>query len=245
MEPDNMLKETNNQPQTSVFGFEVYPEGNMYSSIYSSSPQHNLGLNYNINSCVQFSNPMLANYVPSKSTAPTGNPQVPSSFNFGSPDTPLGYNPFATQSFCNQLAEHKIMLGKRKTDSPPLQPCKQLITEEKMAEHMSKLHISSETATSILEPESVKNKRLYMCEEMRKLQAEPIIPPSLIPGIPQPCTALVLWQPSPTKKLPVIEEPSSSKEEDENEPSKNLDIQFIETVETNNDLLGGDMDLDS
>ncbi|CAH2000300.1 unnamed protein product [Acanthoscelides obtectus] len=68
---------------------------------------------------------------------------------------------------------------KRKTDSPPLQPSKQHVTEEKMAEHMSKLHINSESAPK---SETTENqmKRLYMCEEMRKLQTEPILPNSII-----------------------------------------------------------------
>lgn len=78
------------------------------------------------------------------------------------------------------------------------QPCKQHITEEKMAEHMSKLHISSETATSPLEPDAVKNKRLYMCEELRKLQTDSLLPPSLLKDFNKPCTALVLWQPNPS-----------------------------------------------
>lgn len=67
-----------------------------------------------------------------------------------------------------------------------------------MAEHMSKLHISSETATSPLEPDSVKNKRLYMCEELRKLQTDSLLPPSLLKQFNKPCTALVLWQPNPS-----------------------------------------------
>lgn len=81
-----------------------------------------------------------------------------------------------------------------------LQPLKQHITEEKMAEHMSKLHISSETASS-KETETGRIQRLYMCEEMRKLQSDSIIPHSLIAQIQQPCKALVLWKP-PSRIIP-------------------------------------------
>ncbi|KAJ8922479.1 hypothetical protein NQ315_007507 [Exocentrus adspersus] len=100
---------------------------------------------------------------------------------------------------------------KRKTDSPPLQPVKQHITEEKMAEHMSKLHISSETASSSKESESDRTQRLYMCEEMRKLQAESILPHSLLAQMQRPCTALVLWKPPP-RILPL-----ANNNDDENE----------------------------
>lgn len=76
-------------------------------------------------------------------------------------------------------------------------PQKQFITDEKMAEHMSQLHINSETS-SALETEPLREKRLYLCEEMRKLQQESILPQSLLNRINRPCTALVLWTP-PTR----------------------------------------------
>lgn len=67
-----------------------------------------------------------------------------------------------------------------------------------MAEHLSKLHISSETPPSSHEGEILKERRLYMCEEMRKLQTtENIIPQSLLNKLEKPCTALVLWRPPP------------------------------------------------
>lgn len=78
-----------------------------------------------------------------------------------------------------------------------LQHPKQHITEERMAEHMSRLHISSETA-ACKETDTNRQQRLYMCEEMRKLQADSIIPPSLFSKMNEPCKALVLWKP-PTR----------------------------------------------
>lgn len=85
-------------------------------------------------------------------------------------------------------------------------PAKQQITEERMAEHLSKLHISSENPAPTAEPESSvsKERRLYMCEEMRKLQTDPIIPPSLLERMNSPCKALVLWTP-PQRPFPVVE----------------------------------------
>lgn len=54
-----------------------------------------------------------------------------------------------------------------------------------MAAHMSKLHISSETPITIepdsnQEPPAEREKRLVMCEEMRRLQTESIIPSALM-----------------------------------------------------------------
>lgn len=96
--------------------------------------------------------------------------------------------------FLNESNSH-LMGYKRKTESPPPRPAKQLITEEKMSEHLQNLHISSEAGNSG-DTQEVKEQRLYMCEEMRKLQAESILPSSLLlSSIPRTCTALVLWQP--------------------------------------------------
>lgn len=65
-----------------------------------------------------------------------------------------------------------------------------------MAEHLSKLHISSETPPTTQEAENSKERRLYMCEAMRKLQTtESIIPATLLNKLEKPCTALVLWRP--------------------------------------------------
>lgn len=81
------------------------------------------------------------------------------------------------------------------------QPYKQHITEEKMAEHMARLHISSESVTSVKETATDRTKRLYMCEEMRKLQQDSILPQSILSRIHHPCTALVLWTP-PRRIMP-------------------------------------------
>ncbi|KAH1027680.1 uncharacterized protein LOC109535466 [Dendroctonus ponderosae] len=132
--------------------------------------------------------------------------QIPSPMCFGSSRQTTEGGQFHFQFNNYGFSEHntKMLLGKRKSNLPPPQPCKQLVTDEQMAEHMSKLHINSQTQLLPIEPDSVKNKRLYMCEEMRKLQ-DPImtlLPPGLLKH--QPCTALVLWQPPQSRIIPSL-----------------------------------------
>lgn len=93
---------------------------------------------------------------------------------------------------------------------------KQHITDEKMAEHMAQLHINSETVTSSVQPEPrpVREKRLYMCEEMRKLQQDSILPQSLLNRISRPCTAVVLWTPPPRLPIPLHAANENNNEED-------------------------------
>lgn len=122
--------------------------------------------------------------------------------NFG----PTVQFPFPNMRQRNALERHiSFMPCKRKTDSPSLQPAKQFITEEKMSEHLANLRISSETPTE-MESEEVKEQRLYMCEEMKRFQAqnEPIIPESLLTHMSRPCTALVLWKPPESILAPSI-----------------------------------------
>lgn len=90
-----------------------------------------------------------------------------------------------------------------------------------MAEHLSKLHISSENPASTSEPESsaCRERRLYMCEEMRKLQTDPIIPASLLERMNSPCKALVLWTP-PRRPFPLI---NANNENNDNNNNNNED----------------------
>lgn len=87
-----------------------------------------------------------------------------------------------------------------------------------MAEHMSNLHISSETAHKP-EPETERTKRLYLCEEMRKLQTDSILPQCLLNRLQKPCTALVLWQP-PNQ---ILRAPSIENQLNENENNNSQD----------------------
>lgn len=82
---------------------------------------------------------------------------------------------------------------------------KQHITEERMAAHMSRLHISSESENvppTTCPEEEARNReqRLYVCEEMRRLQTESILPSALLGRLERPCMAVMLWQPPP--KIP-------------------------------------------
>lgn len=74
-----------------------------------------------------------------------------------------------------------------------------------MAAHMSRLHISSETPAAVdraraKESDATREQRLYVCEEMRRLQTESILPHALLGRVQRPCMAVMLWQPPP--KIP-------------------------------------------
>lgn len=97
-----------------------------------------------------------------------------------------------------------------------------------MAQHMSRLHISSETqleaVSSEIEDTTTRQKRLYVCEEMRRLQTENILPTALLGRfvvtffsrgflvkyrlcsfyfrLERPCMAVMLWQ--PPAKIPEL-----------------------------------------
>ncbi|RZC40498.1 hypothetical protein BDFB_002950 [Asbolus verrucosus] len=192
-----MTGDPNQENRPSVFGFEPYPSLNLQPIDWSRIPiepatvplipqgQFNPALNY------QQSQVALGNF----SFCTTQTPH-PAQFPFP-PSTPVVEN-----NVFGGSSPTPAVRCKRKTESPTLQACKQHITEEKMAEHMSRLHISSETATSSKESEGDRTRRLYMCEEMRKLQSDSILPQSLLSRIQRPCTALVLWTP-PRRLVPL------------------------------------------
>ncbi|KAK7870759.1 hypothetical protein R5R35_009905 [Gryllus longicercus] len=122
---------------------------------------------------------------------------------------------------------------KRKIDAEmALPPTKQLITEEKMAAHMRQLHISnsytsheesvigtmaSKSESSIVAPtipaEEQAYKRLVLCEELRQLQSEPLLPQCLLTSVQRPSMALVLWQPPAGKVGDVLSRAAASREE--------------------------------
>lgn len=162
--------------------------------------------------------------------------------------------PAALTDFRGVINPSVPMRCKRKTDSPPPMATKQHITEEKMALHMSQLHISSESVPNCPKTEPVENrqKRLYMCEEMRRLQTESIVPQSLLHKMQRPCTALVLWQP-PQRPFPVPNLENLDEEEEENNNSdggnNNNNNNIINNNNNNNNNIVedeemGGMDLD-
>ena len=98
---------------------------------------------------------------------------------------------------------------------------KQHITEERMAEHLSKLHISTENPAPTSEPETsaIREKRLYMCEEMRKLQTDSIIPVSLLEKLPGTCKAVVLW--TPPRLLGIVPQDQPGNDNNNNNENNN------------------------
>ncbi|KAJ8976498.1 hypothetical protein NQ317_018442 [Molorchus minor] len=263
MNPINsMTGEPNQHTRTSVFQFDPYPPQHTINWI-QSDPFAN-SVQQQINPGPSFQQPQILAQNPIQPfTILTSQPQTPipnfmphfsdsafpqqlASFSFGTskPVQDVVQFPFENHGFGHRTIQS--MRCKRKTDSPPPQPAKQHITEEKMAEHMSKLHISSETVPLLKESESDKTQRLYMCEEMRKLQTDSILPQSLLAQMERPCTALVLWQP-PTKLIPPII--SSEKDENENNNEERpSDVNVMESeveIENVNELVVNNMDMDN
>ncbi|XP_066150809.1 uncharacterized protein [Euwallacea fornicatus] len=231
-----------NQPsqQPSIFRFEFYPNDSTYSWC-TNMQEPKLTQNANFQAPI-----MVPNFFQSiPTTQPPSTEPTSSIFQFGM--CGLRQMPVQTTSLGYPDQRMRFHLGKRKCDSPPLQPCKQHITEEKMAEYMSKLHINSETSTS-LEPELLKNKRLYMCEEMRKLQADSLLPASLLKEIRKPCTALVLWQPPPRLSVAGCSTFNNNNNNEDNEEESVRDKREIPSLASDLDMdneFGGSMDLDS
>ncbi|CAH1159579.1 unnamed protein product [Phaedon cochleariae] len=239
-----MTSESNQQFPTSVFSFDPYPppfgvNWNQPNPFANRAPQ------FNPNNAVsgqpqtysggpfspgppavsQMSSPMATTSVrtamnpvldqrPNSGMVPFTQPQ--STFSFGSPRPLQELVQFPFQITNNESKQREFRF-KRKTDSPPLQPSKQHITEEKMAEHMSRLHINSETAAST-ETGSDQVQRLYMCEEMRKFQCESILPQRIVSLIQSPCTALVLWKP-PAKLVADSDDDGGERNENNNAES--------------------------
>ncbi|XP_068623412.1 uncharacterized protein Mst85C [Battus philenor] len=127
-----------------------------------------------------------------------------------------------------------VLHCKRKSlDVEPVIPAKQLITEEKMAAHLSGLHISSDyTAHSLATPaeenmdvgmdtamsisEKLKGHKIVLSEELKRLQEEPLLPPSLIERIEKPHMSLVLWKP----KEHILGKIKEVEDKDQEEPKK-------------------------
>lgn len=233
-----MTGEPNQQNQTSVFGFDEYPppfqvNWNQTNPFANIIPQYNASMSQHQQMFVPepgspFST--AVNVSPIVTPVPVPNLAlstiVPTNNSF---DQQLSGFSFGNRKPNQEVFQFENLAGfgsreircKRKTDSPPLRPVKQHITEEKMAEHMSKLHISSETAAPV-ETDSSRIRRLYMCEEMRKLQTDPILPQSLLSRIQSPCTALVLWKP-PAKLVPISDSTVADQSKSKNSDSKKSD----------------------
>ncbi|CAH2052021.1 unnamed protein product, partial [Iphiclides podalirius] len=120
---------------------------------------------------------------------------------------------FTAQTSALESQPTPVLHCKRKSfDVEPVIPAKQLITEEKMAAHLSGLHISSDYTSHSLskQPEEtmdiamestvsisdkLKGHKIVLSEELKKLQEEPLLPPSLIERLEKPHMSLVVWKP--------------------------------------------------
>lgn len=124
-----------------------------------------------------------------------------------------------------------------------------------MAAHLNGLHLSSDYTshnsattnqynadrlermddlridTQDLEERIRRAQRITVCEEVRKLREQPILPKAILERYEKPCTALVLWQPPPrisdlTKSTTSTDrqmKDSASDEEEMNEAETNPD----------------------
>lgn len=69
--------------------------------------------------------------------------------------------------------------------------------DEAIAENELSLQSYAAIATFDLEEKLRHAHRITLCEEIRKLAADPILPQAILDRLEKPCTALVLWQPPP------------------------------------------------
>ncbi|XP_063710162.1 J domain-containing protein DDB_G0295729 [Culicoides brevitarsis] len=140
------------------------------------------------------------------------------------------------------------MCGKRKTiePEPTYRPSKQFISEQKMIEHMSSMHLSSNFTNHNISPDSpfddesfkvflspadleekLKNaQRITVCEQIKNLtKDDSLLPKALLDranasSVSTPyCSALVLWQP-PAQILKLRETVTSDKKIKEEEEEK-------------------------
>lgn len=220
-----MTGDPNQQSRPNIFGEDYnYPAPNPEWNRFAGN-----------NFYMQSNFPFCSNFGPAPVTFPlhssnkNGNCFGPI-YNYQANSTNVFTPPVNTSSYSHTNASQQSAMAqqdrirfKRKTDSPCHIITKQHITEEKMAEHMSKLHISSETPVRN-ESEADLSKRLYMCEEMKKLQTDSILPESLLNRLQRPCTALVLWQPPP-RLVPPVPQQNNYENDNNNEeevPDQNL-----------------------
>lgn len=133
---------------------------------------------------------------------------------------------------------------KRKTDlEVELPPPKQLVTEEKMAAHMSNLHISDIKPPTEPGPANIscdddameheRLPRLVVSEEIKKIKTDPIIPQSILSSLEKPKMALVLWQP-PAGDIGAKLREAKQKREEEEEKEKEKETELEVTMEGEN-----------
>ncbi|CAG5044362.1 unnamed protein product [Parnassius apollo] len=155
---------------------------------------------------------------------PSGAPWNVHGVSWGMPSPPQLVQ-FTAQTSLEPKSTSVLHCKRKSLDLEPVIPAKQLITEEKMAAHLSGLHISSEyTAHSLATPadenmdvgmetptsisEKLKGHKIVLSEELKKLQGEPLLPASLIERLEKPHMSLVVWKPKENilEKIKEVEE---------------------------------------
>ncbi|XP_025993202.1 uncharacterized protein LOC105197876 isoform X3 [Solenopsis invicta] len=107
--------------------------------------------------------------------------------------------------FTGETSSGPILHQKRKLEAPDvvdMRQTKQFITEEKIAAHFKDLHISSNYESDRPVP-STSTAHISSCQELKRMQEEPILPSALITKLERPSMALVLWEP-PNRHLRIL-----------------------------------------
>lgn len=74
--------------------------------------------------------------------------------------------------------------------------------------------------------------RITICDEIRKLSDEPLLPQSILDRFEKPCRALVLWQ--PPQKLTDLIVPKESRERDPDSDENDIAEEDMEEANNNN-----------
>nr|XP_013189607.1 unnamed protein product [Amyelois transitella] len=186
---------------------------------------------------------------PSTMPAPSGAPWNMQGLPWGMQSPPTLVQ-FTGQNPQLESKIYPLVHSKRKSlDVEPVIPAKQLITEEKMAAHLNGLHISSEytphrlateelmdvnmdtpSATTANFSEKLKDKfTVVISEEVKKIQTEPLLPPSLIERLEKPHMSLVVWKPKEDILEKIKEVVEDKKEEcEEEQPKKRNGVLVVE-----------------
>ncbi|GBP64874.1 hypothetical protein EVAR_49806_1 [Eumeta japonica] len=170
---------------------------------------------------------------------PTGTPWNMQGIPWGMPSPQPSLVQFTAPHHQELPKVTSVLHSKRKpVDIEPAIPAKQLITEEKMAAHLSGLHISldftshgaSSESSMEITPEMENNNFLnseqlkgviVLSDEIKNLKDEPLIPAALIERLEKPCMSLVVWEPKKNVLDEVAEDEKKKESEELQSPRRN------------------------
>ncbi|CAH2259668.1 jg24295 [Pararge aegeria aegeria] len=164
--------------------------------------------------------------------APTGTPWNVTSLPW-SMQSPPNLVQFTAQTPTEMKVSAVVHCKRKSLDVEPVIPPKQLITEEKMAAHLSSLHISANYTQHSLSSEDVmevgidtsalceklKGHTIVLSEDVKKVQEESLLPTALIERLQKPQMSLVVWKPR-DNVLDKIKEENDQLNSDEETPKK-------------------------